>query len=265
MRRPSARGALLVLATLALTAPAVHAQERRAASTARPAPRPATRRAPAAPRASARPSPAATPAPGTASRPAPVDSAAPSPSVDTVAARPVALPGQLRAATRAELRTAPDGRVLGTVGGDAVVTPLARERGWVRVRVDGWVRERDLLPADSALRARVSALRARVSAADLRADPEGTRGTVVRWDVEVLAFQRADALRRDLQLGEPYLLARGPAGENALLYLALPAALVDEARAIAPLTMARITARVRTGRSSPTNVPILDIETLGRP
>jgi hypothetical protein len=190
--------------------------------------------------------------------------AAAPPPVDTALARPVAAPAvsgvggsPLRPATRAPLRAAPDGRGLGTLESGAIAVPLARERGWVRVRVEGWVRERDLVPADSALRTGVSA-------ADLRADPEGSRGTVVRWDVEVLAFQRADALRRDLQLGEPYLLARGPAGENALLYLALPAALVDEARAIAPLTTVRVTARVRTGRAQPTNVPILDVTSIAR-
>lgn len=180
--------------------------------------------------------------------------------VDTAGARAIAAPtggAPLRPATRAALRAAPDGRALGALEPGAIAVPVARERGWVRVRVEGWVRERDLVPADSALRSGISA-------ADLRADPEGTRGTVVRWDVEVLAFQRADALRRDLQLGEPYLLARGPAGENALLYLALPAALVDEARAIAPLTTVRIAARVRTGRAAPTNVPILDVTSVAR-
>jgi hypothetical protein len=164
----------------------------------------------------------------------------------------------LRPAARAELRAAPDGNAIGTLNPSTTVVPLARERGWVRVRVEGWVRERDLLPVDSTLRTGLSA-------ADMRVDPDGAKGKLVRWDVEVLAFQRADALRRDLQLNEPYLLARGPAGENAMLYLAIPASLVAEARAIPALKVMRITARVRTGRSSPTNVPILDVETLTTP
>lgn len=197
-------------------------------------------------------------------RPAPP--AAPPPA-DTMASAPTGAPvapataagRALRPANvKASLRAAPDGRVIGTLDRQGTVVPLARERGWVRVRLDAWVRERDLLPVDSALSLDLSA-------ADLRADPDAARGKVVRWDVEVLAFQRADALRRDLQLGEPYLLARGPVGENALLYLALPASLVDEGRALPPLTVMRVTARVRTGRAAPTNVPILDVETLARP
>lgn len=164
----------------------------------------------------------------------------------------------LRPATRAEVRTAPDGSVLGTVVAPGTVIPLARERGWVRVRIEGWVREADLLPVDSSLRTALSA-------ADLRADPEGSKGKLVRWKVEVLAFQRADALRRELNTGEPYLLARGPVGENAMLYLAVPPALVEDARKIVPLSVVQVIARVRSGRSAPTNVPILDVESLTTP
>ncbi|MES3033343.1 MAG: hypothetical protein V4813_05035 [Gemmatimonadota bacterium] len=164
----------------------------------------------------------------------------------------------LRPAAKAEVRSAPDGPMMGTVVAPGTVIPLARERGWVRVRLEGWVRESDLLPVDSALRTALSA-------ADLRADPEGSKGKLVRWKVEILALQRADALRRDLADGEPYLLARGPVGENAMLYLAVPPSLLGEARAITPLTVIQITARVRNGRSAPTNVPILDVETISVP
>ena len=34
----------------------------------------------------------------------------------------------------------------------AVLTPIARDRGWIRVRLDGWMREADLAAADSTLR-----------------------------------------------------------------------------------------------------------------
>ncbi|MCC7051712.1 MAG: hypothetical protein IT355_00505 [Gemmatimonadaceae bacterium] len=186
--------------------------------------------------------------------PAPVVRPADSTAVKFVS--PATIP--LRPATRADIRTSPDGAVMGTVVNPGTIIPLARERGWVRVRMEGWVREADLLPVDSSLRTALSA-------ADLRADPEGSRGKLVRWKVEVLAFQRADALRRELSVGEPYLLARGPAGENAMLYLALPAALVEEARSLAPLAVIQVTARVRSGRSAPTNVPILDVESITTP
>ena len=153
------------------------------------------------------------------------------------------------------MRTAPDARALATVVPGAALTPLARDRGWVRVRLEGWVPERDLTLADSAVRSGVSA-------ADLRADPQGSRGKMVRWSVQVLATQKADALRRDLNPDETYLLARGPNEENALLYLVVPPALLPIAKTIPELAQATITARVRTGRSELVGVPILDLLTL---
>jgi hypothetical protein len=153
------------------------------------------------------------------------------------------------------LRTAPDARPLATVVPGAALTPLARERGWVRVRLEGWVQERDLTLADSSIRSAVSA-------ADLRADPQGSRGKMVRWTVQILATQKADALRRDLNPDETYLLARGPNEENALLYLVVPPALLPIAKTIPELSQALVTARVRTGRSDLVGVPILDLLTL---
>ena len=153
------------------------------------------------------------------------------------------------------LRAAPDAKALATVVPGATLVPLARERGWVRVRLEGWVPERDLAPTDSAFRMGVSA-------ADLRADPQGSRGRLVRWNVQILASQKADALRRDLAPDETYLLARGPYEENALLYLVVPPALLPVAKAIPELSQGTITARVRTGRSDLVGVPILDLLTL---
>ena len=153
------------------------------------------------------------------------------------------------------LRAAPDARALATIAPGTALIPLARERGWVRVRVEGWVPERDLVPADTSIRAGVSA-------ADLRADPQGSKGKVVRWTVQVLARQTADALRRDLGTNETYLLARGPDEENALLYLVVPPALLEPTKSIGTLTTVVITARVRTGKSELVGVPILDLQTI---
>lgn len=101
-----------------------------------------------------------------------------------------------------------------------------------------------------------------VSAADLRADPVGTRGKVVRWSVQILAKQKADALRRDLAADETYLLARGPYEENSLLYLVVPPSLLVMAKSLPELSQAMITARVRTGKSDLVGVPILDLLTI---
>jgi uncharacterized protein YgiM (DUF1202 family) len=153
------------------------------------------------------------------------------------------------------LRAAPDAKALATVVQGATLTPLARDRGWVRVRLEGWVPERDVAPADTSIRTGVSA-------ADLRADPVGTRGKLVRWSVQILARQKADVLRKDLAPDETYLLARGPYEENALLYLVVPPSLLVMTKAIPELSQAMITARVRNGRSDLVGVPILDLLTI---
>ena len=171
---------------------------------------------------------------------------------------PTALaPRELMIDDRVPLRAAPDGGTLATLETGTPLTPLARERGWIRVRVEGWVPEGAVTAADTALRASLSA-------ADLRADPAGTRGKLVRWNVQVLALQTADPLRPDLAPDEPYLLARGPGSENALLYLAVPPSLLNVARQIPALSEVTITARVRTGRSEPVGVPVLDLLVLAR-
>lgn len=155
------------------------------------------------------------------------------------------------------LASSPEGTRVGTLLPGARATITGRDRGWVRVQVEGWAREADFSVADTALRGALSA-------ADLRADPDGTVGRVVHWDVEVLAHQVADPLRKGLVNHEPYLLAQGPSGENALLYLAIPPALVATVAQTPDLSRATITARVRSGRSEPVGVPVLELITFVR-
>jgi hypothetical protein len=138
-----------------------------------------------------------------------------------------------------------------------VLVPLARESGWTRVRIEGWVRDGEVVPADPALRVTLSA-------ADIRAAPDRARGAMVRWDVEFIALQRADALRPDMRLDERYILARGPGNESALLYIVVPPALIAQAEGLESLDRLTIVARVRVGRSEPVGVPILDLVSLTR-
>jgi len=155
------------------------------------------------------------------------------------------------------IRTAPDAAPVGELRAGAGVEVVGHDRGWVRVRTEAWVPASEIVPADTAYRATLSA-------ADLRADPDGTRGKVVQWTVQFIALQTADPLRRGLATDEPYVLARGPGRENALLYLVVPPSLLGTARALTPLDNVAVTARVRDGRSEPVGVPILDIQAIRR-
>jgi hypothetical protein len=194
------------------------------------------------------------PTPPAPTRPgqAPARGAATPPAQVAEPAAERAISGGLRADAPASLRTAPGGAAVGELAQGAVVEPLARDRGWVKVRVDAWVPESLFVPADTAYRSELTAI-------DLRLDPDGTKGRVVRWEVQVVGLQRADPLRRDLAPDEPFLLAIGPKGENVILYVAVPPALLNEAKAIPSMQSVILTARVRTGRSRPTGAPILDL------
>lgn len=192
-----------------------------------------------------------------AAKAAPSVTPAPRQTADSPAVVEAVPDGAMRVVRTTVVRSSPNGGVVGQIAAGTVVMPLARARGWVRVRTEVWVQERDVVPADALFGASLSA-------ADLRADPEGTRGKTVRWEVQVLALQYADPLRHDLAIDEPYFLAKGPGSEDQLLYLAIPPSLLSEAKSVQPLTRLLITARVRTGRSQPVGIPILDILSLAK-
>ena len=146
----------------------------------------------------------------------------PEPAPATVAEAPNAPPtGSYATSRQTKLVTSPGGRVSGELPKGAIVEPIARDHGWVKVRIEGWVNERDLAPADSSYASTITA-------ADLRAEPERMRGKTVRWEVQILSLQTADPLRSDFAKDEPYLLARGPGSENAILYLAVPPSMLQE-------------------------------------
>ncbi|HEU4643202.1 MAG TPA: hypothetical protein VFS44_12170 [Gemmatimonadaceae bacterium] len=188
---------------------------------------------------------------------APSESAAAAPAAPATA-EPSASAGTLAVDHRTTLQLAPDGdAALAELSPRTRVVTLARERGWVRVQVEGWVRATDLAPVDTTVLTAISA-------ADLRAEPDKYQGETVRWAVQKIALQTADPLRRGFAPDEPYLLARGPGKENSLLYLALPPSLVEQARRIEPLSTVLVTARVRAGRSEPSGVPLLDVVSIAQ-
>ena len=157
----------------------------------------------------------------------------------------------------AVLRASPAGKATARVDTSARLEVLARDRNWLRVRTEGWVLATDVLPTDSGALTRMSA-------ADLRADSAGSRGKLVRWEVEFVALHTADPLRKGLVDGEPYMLVQGPGDERSLLYVAVPPSLLASARSVPPLAPLVIVARVRFGRSDPVGVPVLDLQALSR-
>ncbi len=155
------------------------------------------------------------------------------------------------------VRTAPSaGPTVGQVQKGGTVSVIARDGDWVRVRLEGWVREADLIASDTTLR--------QLSVADIRSNPAEAQGKLVRWEVEAVALRSADPLRTGLKTGEQYLLALGPGAEKALVYIAVPETLLPGVRSLPPLAPIVVTARIRDGRSQPAGVPILDLESITR-
>jgi hypothetical protein len=157
------------------------------------------------------------------------------------------------------LRDEPEGHALASLGTGVPMTVVARDHGWVRVHVDGWVREDSVQVSNGPTTGSLSA-------ADLRVDPQGSKGKTVRWGVQILALETADFLHHDLSPDEPYLLARGPGSDNTLLYVAVPPSMLASAKtlaAAAPVN-AMLVATVRVARGEPVGVPVLDAQSIAR-
>ncbi|HSG82807.1 MAG TPA: hypothetical protein VLC48_11175, partial [Gemmatimonadota bacterium] len=150
--------------------------------------------------------------------------------------------------------------VYGTPAGDTIATfqpgaqaqVLGRTGDWIRVRIDGWVYGPEALDSAALRLADTGDL----SPAQLRADPARYRGALVRWRVQVISLQRAERTRSDFTEGEPFILARGPAGDAGFVYLAVPDHLLSVAEALTQLDYVTIVGRVRTGRSSQVGSPV---------
>jgi hypothetical protein len=146
----------------------------------------------------------------------------------------------------------PDGDTTAVLKGGADLTILARQGGWSRVRLEGWVWEPSTLPPDSAAGDALT-----LDA--LRANPHQFHGRRVEWTVQFVALQQAEAVRTDFYEGESYFLARPPGASRGIVYVAVPPELLPAVQELGALQTVEIVARVRTGRSALVGVPILDL------
>jgi len=173
-------------------------------------------------------------------------------TADSTAPAPRQLPERLVVGSSGTgLLVSPEGDTAAVVGAGTDMEVLARQGGWTRVRVEGWVWEPSTLAPDSVGGATFSVT-------DLRNNPEQFRGRRVEWTLRYVALQRAEAVRRDFYEGEPYFLASPPSRTRDLVYVAVPPELLPAVESLTPLQTVDVVARVRTGRSQ-TGVPILDL------
>lgn len=148
------------------------------------------------------------------------------------------------------LRLSQGGEQAASVLSEISATTEEHAGEWVRVRIEGWVRREDLIetgPAGGPV------------LAELRANPERFVGQTVQWRLQFLAFQTADALRREMPEGQPYLLTRGPLPEVGFVYVMVPPSLVARFREMAPLTEIAVEAVIRSGRSRYLPNPVVEL------
>jgi hypothetical protein len=153
----------------------------------------------------------------------------------------------------------PDGDTVATFQQGAQAQVLGRTGDWIRIRLDGWVYGPAAL--DSALNL---ADTGDLTPAQLRADPARYRGALVRWRVQFISLQRAERVRTDFEEGEPFILARGAAGDLGHVYLAVPDGLLAVAESVEPLEYITVVGRVRTGRSQLLGSPVIDLTDIER-
>ncbi len=148
----------------------------------------------------------------------------------------------------------PDGDSIAQLQPGAQAQVLGRTGDWLRVRVDGWLYGPAAL--DSALHL---ADTGGLTPAQLRADPSRYKGALVRWRVQFISLRRAERARSDFQEGEPFIHARGAAGDAGFVYLAVPDELLPIAESLRGLEYVTVVGRVRTGRSSLLGSPVIDL------
>lgn len=152
-----------------------------------------------------------------------------------------------------EMRSAPEGGAVAQIPAETPIQVLESRGGWTRVRVDGWV-------PTSAVRA---GSLSEVDPDVVAAAPAGTFiGRTVRWTLEHVALQQADAWRPDFTPGEWYDLARVPGSDGRYVYLVIPERMLEEFRGMSPFRTLRIEGTVRTGQSALTGTPIVELTRL---
>ncbi|MGD2154847.1 MAG: hypothetical protein PVG79_16385 [Gemmatimonadales bacterium] len=165
-----------------------------------------------------------------------------------------ATPPLITAVSPVVVHATPDGDTVATFQQGAQAQVLGRTGDWIRIRIDGWVYGPAAL--DSAINL---ADTGDLTPAQLRADPARYQGALVRWRVQFISLRRAERARSDFEEGEPFIHARGAAGDAGFVYLAVPDDLLPIAESLEPLDYVTVVGRVRTGRSQLLGSPVVDL------
>jgi hypothetical protein len=160
----------------------------------------------------------------------------------------------------APILTAPDGDTLARVTPDSDLEVVGREGNWVRVRLEGWM----WMPTARESADRGDGSPAALDPSDVVNDPETYAGRVVSWALQFISLERAEAVRTDFFEGEPFLLTRFSGGDGPFVYVTVPKERLADVEGLVPLERISVTGRVRTGASSLTGTPIVELLAIER-
>jgi hypothetical protein len=150
------------------------------------------------------------------------------------------------------LARSPDSTPYATLQPGIPARVMGRSGEWVRVQLDGWIKEADLKPADNGV------LR-EVSAEEVQASPARYVGQPLEWRLQLIAVQIADELRPEIPAGRPYLLTRGPLPEPGFVYVTVPDTLVARFRALPPLQELTLRVSLTAARTRYLATPVADL------
>ena len=164
-----------------------------------------------------------------------------------------AMRGTLKAGTL--IQRTPDGETLATIASPSLIVLGERDREWVRVALEGWVRQSEVQGAVAPIPA--------ITAAMLRNQPDRYVGQTVDWRLQFLARQVADELRPEMPLGHGYLLARGPLPETGFVYVMVTKTQSDQLQGLKPLDEVTATVTVRAARTRYLATPVVELVRVG--
>jgi hypothetical protein len=186
--------------------------------------------------------------------PAPADTPAvaqPAPSPVPAPTRPAGDAERAAVARETPIFATPQGGQYGTLQGGAPARILGRSGEWVRVGVEGWVREGDLEAASGG------ALTG-ITAAEVRSDPNRYVGKTVEWRLQLIAVQTADELRTEMPRGQKYLLTRGPLPEPGFVYVTVNESQAAEFQALPSLQELTLRVTIKAARTKYLTTPVVE-------
>jgi hypothetical protein len=146
---------------------------------------------------------------------------------------------------------APQGGQYGILEPGTPARVLGRSGEWVRVQLEGWVRETDLEASSSGTLTGITA-------AEVRSDPARYVGGTVEWRLQLIAVQAADELRTEMARGQTYLLTRGPLPEPGFVYVTVTEAQAAEFRALPALQELTLRVTIKAAKTKYLTTPVVE-------